>query len=97
YCAQLHRLTQGEQTIILDIVQGKSPTEIAYDRDISPKTISTQKRKAFMKMQVSSDVDCIHYLYFLKSEMKHFYIAENSLREFRMMYPRMGIIREIDE
>lgn len=91
YCAQLHRLTQGEQAIITDIVQGKTPAEIASDRGLSPKTISAQKRKAFLKMQIRSDVACIHYLYFLKNQMAGSPVAENNSYQFGILYPRMGI------
>lgn len=69
YCAQLHRLTPGEAEVIHWVAKGVPQKEMAFLRKVSIKTISTQKRSAFMKMQVSSDVECIHYLYFLKNQL----------------------------
>ena len=69
YCMQLHRLTPGEREVVYFVVKGISQKEMAFLRNVSVKTISTQKRSAFMKMQVSSDVECIHYIYFLKNQL----------------------------
>ncbi|WP_353936665.1 helix-turn-helix transcriptional regulator [uncultured Citrobacter sp.] len=67
HCTQLHRLSREERNIIMSLVRGMSPTEIASIRGCHIKTISTLKRNAFLKMKVSSDIELIHYLYFLKS------------------------------
>lgn len=70
-CAYLHRLTQKERNVIMDLARGKTQVEMACDRGLNAKTISQQKRNAFLKMQVRSDVACIHYLYFLESQFSH--------------------------
>lgn len=71
YCKQLHRLTPGETEVVSYIVKGVFQKEMALLRRVSIKTISTQKRSAFLKMQISSDVECIHYIYFLKNQLAH--------------------------
>lgn len=67
YCARLHRLSSGEEYVITMLVQGVSPAEIASMRETNIKTISTLKRNAFLKLKVSSDIELIHYMYFLKN------------------------------
>lgn len=81
YCAQLHRLTPGELTVITDLACGKTQAEIAQTRRLSPKTISTQKRNAFRKMQVRSDVDFIHYLHLLKSRLTRPSLSEGAFTQ----------------
>ncbi len=67
HCTQLHRLSREERNIIMSLARGMSPAEIASVRGCHVKTISTLKRNAFLKMNVNSDIELIHYLYFLKS------------------------------
>ncbi|EGP6736765.1 hypothetical protein I0J43_003680 [Salmonella enterica] len=58
----------GERNILADLFRGETLKEIAHKKGLSIKTISALKRRAFTKMQVNSDVNYIHYMYFLKEQ-----------------------------
>lgn len=62
-CATEHKLSTTELKIISFIANGVSLTEISRIMQRSIKTLSTQKRNAYVKLGVQSDVGFIHYLY----------------------------------
>lgn len=67
YCAKLNRLTITEAGIVYSFARGDSVQKIATRKNVSVKTTSAQKRSAYKKMNISNDVEFIHYLYYLKN------------------------------
>jgi len=49
-------LTEKELTVFRKLLQGKSVTKIALELRRSPKTISTQKKRLYIKMGIRNDV-----------------------------------------
>lgn len=73
-CARYYSLTPTETDIIINVAHGKPLTNVALESEKSIKTVSTQKRNAYKKMGIGSDVEFIHYLYILlikSKEKKH--------------------------
>ncbi|EDQ9689798.1 EAL domain-containing protein [Salmonella enterica subsp. enterica] len=57
-------LTARETDVMIAVVQGRcADKKSGMNSHVSPKTFSAQKRSAYRKMGVSSDVELLHYLY----------------------------------
>ncbi|EIP0297677.1 EAL domain-containing protein [Salmonella enterica] len=57
-------LTARETDVMMAVVQGRgADKKSGINSHVSPKTFSAQKRSAYRKMGVSSDVELLHYLY----------------------------------
>lgn len=69
HCSVINRLTPSESTVIYAVARCIPLSEVANMKSVSYKTTSVQKRSAYRKMKVRSDVEFIHYLYALKSTM----------------------------
>lgn len=65
-CKILHRLTPGEYRALQLIVNGKTFAVQAPDFKRSARTFSAQKRAAYRKIGINTDVEFIHYLYWLR-------------------------------
>lgn len=65
HCAELNGLTPSEAAVIYAVSKGMKLKDIAGQKNVNIKTISIQKRSAFRKMGVNSDVEFIHYIYSL--------------------------------
>ncbi|WP_308371975.1 helix-turn-helix transcriptional regulator [Serratia marcescens] len=48
----MHYITPAETEVILDLLQGISPWQIARKRFVSVKTVSTHKLNALRKMEI---------------------------------------------
>ncbi|AHG19648.1 hypothetical protein Z042_08465 [Chania multitudinisentens RB-25] len=59
----IHKLSMAEQKVIVAVAHGKTLTELAVKRNLSIRTLSTQKRNAYKKINIKSDVEFIHYIY----------------------------------
>lgn len=77
-CAVLHRLTPAEARALIMAVKGKTLREQARECYRSTRTLSTQKRSAYEKMGIHSDIEFIHYLYWLRERMKVSLPEENT-------------------
>ncbi|HCR3450466.1 TPA: hypothetical protein ON570_004108 [Citrobacter werkmanii] len=66
HCSVINNLTPAESTVIYAVARCIPLTKVASLKSVSYKTTSVQKRSAYRKMKVSSDVEFIHYLYSLK-------------------------------
>lgn len=77
YCACMHELSSAESDIVKELLKGRTTREISKIRHISPKTVSVQKRSAFRKMRINSDIELVHYFYFLKRKLKNITDAFN--------------------
>lgn len=70
-CTQISRLSPAESEVVHAVAKGYSVKRVAFEKKLSVKTISCQKRNACKKLGVKTDVELIHYLYMLKiSKMK---------------------------
>lgn len=69
-CTVLHRLTPAESRALILAVKGKKLREQARECYRSARTLSTQKRSAYGKMGIQSDIEFIHYLYWLRERMQ---------------------------
>ncbi|EAO9945148.1 hypothetical protein R497_24710 [Salmonella enterica subsp. enterica serovar Havana] len=69
-CTVLHRLTPAESRALILAVKGKKLREQARECYRSARTLSTQKRSAYAKMGIHSDIEFIHYLYWLRERMQ---------------------------
>lgn len=52
-------LSPRELSVLLGIAAGRSNSEMAFDLKLSPKTISTYRRRMMEKLQLSSDADIV--------------------------------------
>lgn len=66
HCSVINRLTPSESAVIYAVARGIPLADVAEVKNVSYKTLSVQKRSAYRKMQVNSDVEFIHYLYSLR-------------------------------
>ena len=55
-------LSSREQRVVLALGEGKRPTQIATELNLSVKTISTYKRRALNKLSLTSDADLLYYV-----------------------------------
>jgi DNA-binding NarL/FixJ family response regulator len=55
------QLTEREREILLMIVTGESINNIAAALQISPKTVSTHKKRMMEKMNISNNADLVRY------------------------------------
>ncbi|MBD3663059.1 response regulator transcription factor [Sulfitobacter aestuariivivens] len=54
-------LTEREQTILLQLAQGKSNKQVAYDLDISVRTVETHRKNIKRKLGISSTAGLTRY------------------------------------
>lgn len=66
-------LSMREMQVLMMIAQGTKTQEISEILNLSPKTISTYRKRLFEKLDVSSDVEMLHLA------MKHGVLDENNL------------------
>lgn len=64
-CAKRHKLSPKELEVIAIIASGSKFSDVARTENRSTKTLSAQKRTAYLKIGVRSDVDFLHYIYWL--------------------------------
>lgn len=69
-CTVLHRLTPAESRALILAVKGKKLREQARECYRSARTLSSQKRSAYGKMGICSDIEFIHYLYWLRERVQ---------------------------
>ncbi|HCJ7760349.1 TPA: EAL domain-containing protein [Citrobacter freundii] len=62
-CAHRHALSLRETEVLILLARGQSLSELARETNRSTKTCSVQKRSAYRKMGIRSDVEFMHYLY----------------------------------
>ena len=55
-------LSNREYRVLLALAGGRSPSEIAKDLQISPKTVSTYKCRLFNKLSVNSIAELVHFV-----------------------------------
>lgn len=72
YCACVNELSSSESDTIRELVKGRTSIEIARDRGISTKTVSVQKISAMKKMKIKSDIQLVHYFYFLQKKLRNY-------------------------
>ncbi|EBW2193854.1 hypothetical protein CSU57_05880 [Salmonella enterica subsp. enterica serovar Infantis] len=69
-CTVVHRLSPAESRALILTVKGKKLREQARECYRSARTLSAQKRSAYEKMEIQSDIEFIHYLYWLRERMQ---------------------------
>ncbi|EGC4270891.1 hypothetical protein JNC30_004674 [Salmonella enterica] len=69
-CTVLHRLTPAESRALILTIKGQKLREQARECYRSARTLSAQKRSAYGKMRIRSDIEFIHYLYWLNERMQ---------------------------
>ncbi|HHA3672170.1 TPA: LuxR C-terminal-related transcriptional regulator, partial [Salmonella enterica subsp. enterica serovar Muenchen] len=67
-CAKRHKLSQKELEVIAIVISGSRFKDIARTDGRSIKTLSAQKRNAYLKIGVSNDVELLHYIYWLSDK-----------------------------
>ncbi|WFV09252.1 LuxR C-terminal-related transcriptional regulator [Citrobacter freundii] len=67
-CTKKHRLSPKEIEIIAIIVSGTKFKNHTSSENRSLKTLSAQKRSAYLKIGVSNDVELMHYFYWLSDQ-----------------------------
>jgi two-component system invasion response regulator UvrY len=55
-------LSPREHRVMLALGEGKRPTNIAAELNLSVRTISTYKRRVLNKLYLSSDAALVHYV-----------------------------------
>ena len=66
-------LSQRELQVLMMIAQGKRNSAISEILSLSPKTISTYRKRLYEKLDVSSDIEMLHLA------MKHGVLDENNM------------------
>ncbi|WP_147820935.1 PAS domain S-box protein [Salidesulfovibrio onnuriiensis] len=54
-------LSKRELQVVIQLASGTSPTAIAQNMGLSPKTVSTYKRRAMSKIGIESEADLVRY------------------------------------
>lgn len=67
-CAKIHNLSPKELEVIAIIASGTRLKDIARTDSRNIKTLSAQKRTAYLKIGVSNDVEFLHYIYWLSDK-----------------------------
>lgn len=57
---QIHKLSQRELQVMMMILQGIRTNEISDTLHLSPKTVSTYRKRLHEKLEVSSDIEMMH-------------------------------------
>lgn len=68
-CAKRHKLSPKELEVIAIIASGTKFSDVARTDNRNVKTLSAQKRTAYLKIGVSSDVEFLHYIYWLSEKV----------------------------
>jgi DNA-binding NarL/FixJ family response regulator len=55
------RLTPRERQVLQQIAEGKSTKEIAFNANVSPKTVETQRQQLMRKLKISSVAELTKY------------------------------------
>lgn len=69
----LESLSMRETQVLMMIAQGSKTQEISEILNLSPKTISTYRKRLFEKLDVSSDIEMLHLA------MRHGVLDENTI------------------